>query len=236
MSGARVLVVDDEPEIRRALRAILGGRGYDVQLAGSGEEALTEFARRRPDLVLLDLQLPGLSGLEVCRQIREQSAVPIIILSVRGDEPTKVSALDLGADDYVGKPFGVDELLARMRAALRRSGGARPAGEAVIEHDDLRIDLERREVSINGRSVHLRPKEYEMLRYLAANAGKLITHRMLLRAVWGSEYEDARPYLHVHIGQLRRKIEPDPANPVMILTEPGVGYRFNAHESSPSAR
>jgi two-component system KDP operon response regulator KdpE len=233
VSGARVLVVDDEPEVRRALRTSLSGRGYDVQLAANGEEALAEFARHRPDLVLLDLQLPGLSGLEVCRELREQSDLPIVILSVQGDEPTKVRALDLGADDYVMKPFGIEELLARMRAALRRVGATRPAGEAVIEQGDLRIDLERRAVTMRSQPVHLRPKEYEMLRYLAANAGKLITHRMLLRAVWGAEYEDARPYLHVHIGQLRRKIEPDPSHPIYLLTEPGVGYRFATQESGP---
>jgi len=232
MSGARVLVVDDEPEVRRALRTSLGGRGYDVQLAANAEEALAEFGRHRPDLVLLDLQLPDSSGLEVCEQIREQSDVPIIILSVQGDEPTKVRALDLGADDYVAKPFGMDELLARMRAALRRGGGARPAGEAIIEQGELRIDLERREVIVGGQPAHLRPKEYEMLRYLAANAGKLITHRMLLREVWGAEYEDARPYLHVHVGQLRRKIEPNPAQPIYLLTEPGVGYRFASQDVS----
>jgi two-component system KDP operon response regulator KdpE len=234
VSGARVLVVDDEPEVRRALRTSLGGRGYDVQLAANGEEALAEFSRHHPDLVLLDLQLPGLSGLEVAETIRQQSDLPIIVLSVRGEESVKVQALDLGADDFVTKPFGIDELLARMRAALRRGSRTRPTGEAVIEQGDLRIDLERREVTVRGQSVHLRPKEYEMLRYLAANAGKLITHRMLLRAVWGAEYEDARPYLHVHIGQLRRKIEPDPANPIYLLTEPGVGYRFAAIDSPAS--
>ncbi len=232
MSGARVLVIDDEPEVRRALRTSLGGRGYDVQVAANAEEALDQFGRHRPDLVLLDVQLPDASGLAVCAQIREQSDVPIIILSVQGDEPTKVQALDLGADDYVAKPFGMDELLARMRAALRRGGGARPAGEAVIEQGDLRIDLERRDVTVRGQPAHLRPKEYEMLRYLAANAGKLITHRMLLREVWGTEYEDARPYLHVHVGQLRRKIELNPAQPIYLLTEPGVGYRFAIQESA----
>jgi two-component system KDP operon response regulator KdpE len=183
--------------------------------------------------VLLDLQLPNLSGLAVCQEIREQSDVPIIILSVQGNEPTKVRALDLGADDYVTKPFGMEELLARMRAALRRFGGTHLSGGTLVQHGDLRIDLERRQVTVRGEPVHLRPKEYELLRYLVANIGKLITHRMLLRAVWGSEYEDARPYLHVHIGQLRRKIEPDPANPVYILTEPGVGYRFAAPEPAP---
>lgn len=230
MSGARVLVVDDEPEIRRALRTTLSRQGYQVLLAASGEEALEELGRRNVDLVLLDLQLPGLDGLEVCRRIRAQSEVPIIILSVQGEETVKVRALDLGADDYVTKPFGVDEMLARMRANLRRAGGARPVGEAVIVQGDLRIDLEKREVTVRGKPVHLRPKEYDMLRYLAANAGKLVTHRMLLRAVWGAEYEDARAYLHVHIGQLRRKIEPDPAHPTYILTEPGVGYRFAPRE------
>jgi two-component system, OmpR family, KDP operon response regulator KdpE len=232
VSGARVLVVDDEPEVRRALQTSLSRRGYDVQLAANGEEALAEFARHRPDLLLLDLQLPGLSGLEVCRQIRELSDLPIVILSVQGDEPPKVQALDLGADDYVMKPFGMEELLARMRAALRRGSATRPAGEAVILQGDLRIDLERRAVTLRGAPVHLRPKEYEMLRFLAANAEKLITHRMLLRAVWGAEYEDARPYLHVHIGQLRRKIEPDPAHPIYLQTEPGVGYRFTAQDAT----
>jgi two-component system KDP operon response regulator KdpE len=226
MSGARVLVVDDEPEVRRALRTSLSGRGYQVALAANADEALAEFERRRPDLVLLDLQLPDQSGLEVCRRIRARSDLPIIVVSVQGSERIKVQALDLGADDFVTKPFGMEELLARMRVALRRAGGGRPAGEPVIERGDLRIDLERHQVTVRGQPVHLRPKEYEMLRYLAANAGKLLTHRMLLREVWGSAYEDARPYLHVHVGQLRRKIEPDPARPIYILTEPGVGYRF----------
>jgi two-component system KDP operon response regulator KdpE len=232
VSGARVLVVDDEPEVRRALRTSLSGRGYQVALAANADEALVEFERHRPDLVLLDLQLPDQSGLEVCRQIRESSDLPIIVVSVQGSERIKVEALNLGADDFVTKPFGMEELLARMRVALRRAGGGRPVGEPVIERGDLRIDLERHQVTVRGQAVHLRPKEYEMLRYLAANAGKLITHRMLLREVWGSAYEDARPYLHVHIGQLRRKIEPDPAHPVYILTEPGVGYRFAAQDSS----
>ena len=230
MSGARVLVIDDEPEVRRALRTSLGGRGYDVETASDGEEALREFERHLPDVVLLDLQLPDMGGLEVCEWIRERSSVPIIVITARGEEAIKVRALDLGADDYVTKPFSVEELVARMRAALRRSAGARPTGEAVIEQGDMRLDLERREVTVRGESVHLRPKEYDMLKYLASNAGKLITHPMMLRAVWGAEYEDARPYLHVHVGQLRRKIERDPAHPVLIVTEPGVGYRFVAQD------
>ena len=228
MSGARVLVVDDEPEITRALRSILTAHGYDPVLASTGEEGLDQLARRHPDLILLDLALPGLDGLDFCRTVRQelQLDVPIIVLSAHEEEEQKVKAFDLGADDYVTKPFGVAELLARMRAALRRAGGARPAGEAVAEHGEIRIDLERHEVSVAGEPVHLTPKEYDMLVYLVKNVGKLITHRALLRAVWGPEYEDARPYLHVFVGQLRRKLESDPSHPRYILTEPGVGYRL----------
>ncbi len=228
MSGARVLVVDDEPEITRALRSILSGNGFEPVLAASGEDALEQIARRRPDLILLDLVLPGINGLDVCRIIRQEQKldVPIIVLSAHGEEESKVDALDLGADDYLTKPFGVKELLARMRAALRRSGGGQPAGQALLEHGAIRMDLERREVSVAGQSVHLTPKEYDMLHYLLANVGKLVTHTAILRAVWGPEYSDARPYLHVFVGQLRRKIEPDPRHPSYILTEPGVGYRL----------
>ena len=227
MSGARILVVDDEPEIRRALRANLAGHGFDVTAVGSGAEALQEASGARPDLVLLDLGLPDRPGIEVCGQLREDGFDgPIIILSVQDQEEQKVRALDEGADDYLTKPFGMNELLARIRAALRRAGGTSRAGQAVLEHGDLRIDLERRQVRMRGDIVHLTPKEYDMLRYLVANAGKLITHRMLLRAVWGAEYEDARQYLHVFVAQLRRKLEPDPGHPQYLLTEPGVGYRF----------
>ena len=228
MSGERVLVVDDEPEITRALRSILTAHGYDPVLAASGEEGLDLLARRHPDLILLDLGLPGLDGLEFCRTVREDLGLdlPIVVLSAHGEEAQKVKAFDLGADDFVTKPFGVAELLARIRAALRRAGGARPAGQAIVEHGEIRIDLERREVSVAGEPVHLTPKEYDMLHYLVRNVGKLVTHRVLLRAVWGPEYEDARPYLHVFVGQLRRKLEPDPTRPRYILTEPGVGYRL----------
>jgi two-component system, OmpR family, KDP operon response regulator KdpE len=228
MSGARVLVVDDDPEITRALRSILAGHGYDPVIASTGEEGLDSLGRRHPDLVLLDVSLPGVDGLEFARTVREDLGLdlPIVVLSAHGEEEQKVKALDLGADDYLTKPFGVAELLARMRAALRRAGGARPSGEAVVQHGDLRIDLERHAVSVAGTAVHLTPKEYEMLHYLVKNVGKLITHRALLRAVWGPEYEDARPYLHVFVGQLRRKLEPDPTHPRYILTEPGVGYRL----------
>jgi two-component system KDP operon response regulator KdpE len=228
MSGARVLVVDDEPEITRALRSILTAHGFDPVLAASAAEGLDLLQRRRPDLLLLDLVLPDQSGLDVTKTIRQDLGLdlPIIVLSAHGEEEGKVQALDLGADDYLTKPFGVNELLARMRAALRRAGGARPRGEAVLEHGPIRMDLERREVSVDGRSVHLTPKEYDMLQYLLTHVGKLVTHTTLLRAIWGPEYGDARPYLHVFVGQLRRKIEPDPAHPRYILTEPGVGYRI----------
>jgi two-component system KDP operon response regulator KdpE len=228
MSGARVLVVDDEPEITRALRSILTAHGFDPVLAASAAEGLSLLQRRRPDLLLLDLVLPDQSGLDVTRTIRQDLGLdlPIIVLSAHGEEEGKVQALDLGADDFLTKPFGVNELLARMRAALRRAGGARPSGEAVVEHGPIRMDLERREVSVDGRPVHLTPKEYDMLHYLLTHVGKLVTHTTLLRAIWGPEYADARPYLHVFVGQLRRKIEPDPSHPRYILTEPGIGYRI----------
>jgi len=228
MSGARVLVVDDEPEITRALRSILTGHGYQPILAATAAEGLDLLDKRHPDVVLLDLMLPDGTGLDVTRAIRDERGldVPIIILSAHGEERHKIEALDLGADDYLTKPFGVGELLARIRAALRRAGGGRPAGQAVLEHGDLRMDLERREVAVAGRPVHLTPKEYEMLHYLLTHAGKLVTHTSLLRAVWGPEYADARPYLHVFVGQLRRKLEPDATRPRYIVTEPGVGYRL----------
>ena len=226
MSGPRVLVVDDEPQIRRALRVGLAGRGYDVQLAATGEEALDLAAVAPPSVVILDLMLPGMSGLEVCRALREWSQVPIIVLSAKGEERDKVEALDLGADDYLTKPFGMDELLARIRVALRRVADA-PASP-VLEHGDLRLDQAARLVTVGGREVHLTPTEYEMLRYLMANAGKVLTHRTLLRAIWGPGYEDGTQTLRFFIVQLRRKIEPDPSRPTYIRTEPGVGYRFRA--------
>jgi two-component system KDP operon response regulator KdpE len=228
MSGARILVVDDEPEITRALRSILTAHGFEPVLAATVAEGLDQIQRRRPDLLLLDLVLPDGNGLDVTRTIRQdlQLDLPIIVLSAHGEEESKVQALDLGADDFLTKPFGVKELLARMRAALRRAGGARPTGEAVVVHGPIRMDLERRDVTVEGRAVHLTPKEYDMLHYLLTHVGKLVTHTALLRAIWGPEYADARPYLHVFVGQLRRKIEPEPAHPRYILTEPGVGYRL----------
>jgi two-component system KDP operon response regulator KdpE len=228
MSGARILVVDDEPEITRALRSILTAHGFDPILAATAEEGLDLLNRRHPDLLLLDLVLPDQSGLEVTRTIRQdlRLELPIVVLSAHGEEESKVQALDLGADDFLTKPFGVRELLARIRAALRRAGATRSEEGAVLVHGPIRMNLERREVTVDGRLIHLTPKEYEMLHYLLTHVGKLVTHTALLQAVWGPEYADSRPYLHVFIGQIRRKIEPDPAHPRYIVTEPGVGYRL----------
>jgi two-component system KDP operon response regulator KdpE len=228
MSGARVLVIDDEPQIQRAVRTALAGHGYSVFGAESGEEGLTLFGERRPDVVLLDLMLPGIDGLEVCRRIREVSATPIIVLSARGEERDKVTALDLGADDYLTKPFGVEELLARIRVALRRAAGA--ALEPVVTLGGLTIDFGRRRVTRAGGEIHLTPTEYDVLKYLAQHADKVITHRTLLGAVWGAEYSDQTPMLRVFIKQLRRKVEADPADPRLIVTEPGVGYRLRSSQ------
>jgi len=225
MSGARILVVDDEPQIRRALIRTLEANGFDVRAVGTGEEALASL-QWRPEVILLDLMLPDLDGLEVARRIREQAGMPILVLSARGEESRKVAALDEGADDYITKPFGTEELLARLRVALRHAAGQPTA--PVIEVGELRIDLERRVVARGGNEVHLTPTEYEVLKLLAQHAGKMITHRMLLQQVWGAEHVDETQYLHVLISQLRRKIEPQPARPQYILTEPGVGYRFRA--------
>jgi two-component system KDP operon response regulator KdpE len=220
----RILVVDDEPQILRALQTSLRGAGYDVETATTAEQALTLAAVRPPDAVILDLVLPDRRGTEVARELRAWSKAPIIVLSVVGDETEKVAALDAGADDYVTKPFGVDELLARLRAALRR---AEPSTEPVLEIGGLRIDLERREVTRGGgERVQLTPHEYGLLTLLARNEGKLLTHKAILREVWGEAYSDESHYLHVYVSQLRRKLEPDPARPRTILTEPGVGYRL----------
>jgi two-component system KDP operon response regulator KdpE len=219
----RVLVVDDEPQILRALRTSLRGAGYDVETAETAEGALTALAVNPPDAVILDLVLPDGRGTDVCRELRTWSRVPVIVLSVVGEEREKVAALDAGADDYVTKPFGIDELLARLRAALRRG---EPAEEPVVEVGELRVDLEKRAVSVAGRPVQLTPHEFALLRALASNPGKLLTHQALLREVWGRAYADESHYLHVYVSQLRRKLEPDPARPRYILTEPGAGYRL----------
>lgn len=223
MSGAQVLVVDDEPEILRTLRMTLRGAGYEVTTAATGEDALIAAAAHLPDAVILDLVLPDAYGTDVCRALRRWSDVPILMFSAVGDEQEKVAALDAGADDYVTKPFGVDELLARLRAVLRR---ATPTAEPVIEFGELVVDLEKRAVTVAGRAVLLTPHEFELLRYFAQNEGKLLTHRMIVREVWGSRHGNESRYLHVYVSQLRRKIERDPARPRYLLTEPGAGYRL----------
>jgi two-component system KDP operon response regulator KdpE len=221
--SARVLVVDDEPQILRALRTSLRGAGYDVETAETAEQALALLAANPPDAVVLDLVLPDGSGIEVCRELRTWSAAPVLVLSVVGDEAEKVAALDAGADDYVTKPFGIEELLARLRAALRRVDSP---SEPVVVLGDLRMDLDKRTVSVRGEPVQLTPHEFALLRVLARNPGKLLTHTTLLREVWGKGYGEESHYLHVYVSQLRRKLEPDPARPRYILTEPGAGYRL----------
>jgi two-component system KDP operon response regulator KdpE len=225
-----ILVVDDEPQILRVLRTSFPARGYEVRTAPGGEEALDEIHKEMPDLIILDLVMPGLSGLEVCRRVREFSQVPIIVLSAKGLESDKVAALDIGADDYMTKPFGMDELLARVRAVMRRTPATETA--AILKVGDLTIDNDERRVTVAGSEVKLTPKEFDVLKYLVASPGKVVTHRALLQAVWGSESSEQTEYLRVFINQLRRKIEPDPAHPEYILTEPWVGYRFIAHETT----
>jgi two-component system KDP operon response regulator KdpE len=225
---ARVLVVDDEPAIRRFLRASLSAHGFEVFEANSGETALSAVLADRPDLILLDLGLPDLDGVEVTRLLREWTAIPIIIVSVRGQEADKIAALDAGADDYLTKPFGVGELLARMRVALRRASSS--GSEPVFAAGDLVVDLTRREVQMAGRPVQLTPTEYDLLRTLVAHAGKVLTHRQLLREVWGPGYAQETHLLRVNISNLRRKIEPDATRPRYVRTEPGVGYRLRIDE------
>ncbi len=225
MNSATILVVDDEPQIRRVMRTSLTSEGYTILEARSGEEALETLRSERPDLVLLDINMPGISGLETCREIRSNSDVPIIMLTVRNTEKDKVHALDAGADDYVVKPFGVGELLARIRAALRRAGAAEPVPP--FASSELQIDFERRKVTVKGRPVRLTPKEFELLRYLVANSGKPVSHRRLLQAVWGPDYGEETEYLRVFINQLRKKIEPDSRRPRYIHTDPWIGYRFD---------
>lgn len=224
MSTTIILVVDDEPQIRRVMRTTLSSNGYAVVEAKTGEEALETLRKERPDLVLLDVNMPGMGGLKTCREIRDQSDVAIIMLTVRDTEHDKVLALDAGADDYVVKPFSMEELLARIRAALRRTSSAEPVPSYVS--DDLEIDFERRKVLVNGHPVRLTPKEFDLLRHLVASQGKPLEHRRLLQAVWGPDYGNETEYLRVFINQLRKKIEPDPAHPKYIHTDPWVGYRF----------
>ena len=224
MSSATILVVDDEPQIRRVLRSTLSFRGYTISEVSSGEEAVELAPKLKPDLILLDVNLPGISGIETCREIRRSTDAPIIMLTVRSAERDKVIALDAGADDYVTKPFGIEELLARIRASLRRHPTADSLPPFVSR--ELSVDFELRRVTVAGEEVHLAPKEFEVLRYLIANLGKPVTHRRLLQTVWGPEYGEETENLRVVINQLRKKIEKDPSQPKFILTEPWVGYRF----------
>jgi two-component system KDP operon response regulator KdpE len=223
MSGPRVLVVDDEPQILRALQMKLRGAGYSVETAATAQEALMKAGMRPPEAIVLDLLLPDGRGTDVCRELRRWNSAPILVLSAVGEEKEKIEALDAGADDYVTKPFSGDELLARLRAALRR---AAPSPEPVVEVGDLRIDLEKRAVTMAGEPVSLTPIEYDLLRLLAENEGKLLTHPMILRAIWGPAFQEESNYLHVHVSHLRRKIEPDPTRPRYLLNQAGVGYRL----------
>ena len=223
--STRVLVVDDEPQFLRALATNLRGAGYEVETATSGAEALAAAGLRPPDVVILDLLLPDRSGTDVCRELRTWSDAPIVLVSAVGEDEEKIKALDAGADDYVTKPFAIGELLARLRAVLRRAGGP---GEPVITVGPITVDLEKHSVAVDGRPVHLTPHEFRLLRLLAQNEGRLLTHRSILREVWGPGYGDESNYLHVYVSQLRRKLEPDPARPRFLLTEPGAGYRLVA--------
>ena len=226
---SRILVVDDEPQLTRVLLRSLKARDYDVRIAGDGNFALQTFHDWPAELVITDLAMPNMNGLELCRRLRAISQVPIIVLSVRGEETTKVEALDAGADDYITKPFGMNELLARIRAALRRKPPA-DADSYILEAGEFRIDLESHTATHAGRELRLTPKEFELLAHLMRNAGKVLTHRSLLGAVWGGDYTEQNEYLRVFIGQLRKKIESDPAKPRFILTEPWIGYRFSPNE------
>ncbi len=223
---AKVLVVDDEPQITRVLRTVLSSQGYQVRTAAEGESALADFSEWHPDLVITDLVMPRMDGLELTRRIRGVSTIPIVVLSVKGDERAKVDALDLGADDYVTKPFGTDELLARVRAALRRSSGT-PNDVPSFDVGDFRVDLEGRRVHVHGNEVRLTPKEFDLFVYMARHPNRVITHRTLLEAVWGEASQEQPEYLRVFMGQLRKKLELDPSTPRYLVTEPWVGYRFN---------
>jgi len=226
MPDERVLIVDDEPAIRRFLRVTLTAQSYNTFEAASGQEALARAASDKPDIIVLDIGLPDINGIEVTRLLRQWTQIPIIILSVRGAESDKIAALDAGADDYLTKPFGVGELLARLRAALRRV--TQTTSEPVFISGSLQVDLARRLITVSGVEVQLTPTEYELLRVMVTHAGKVLTHHFLLREVWGAEYGEEFHMLHVNISNLRRKIEPDTARPQFIITEPGVGYRLRA--------
>jgi two-component system, OmpR family, KDP operon response regulator KdpE len=221
-----ILVVDDEPQITRVLKTTLSSQGYGVRSAADGEQALYEMKGWTPDLIITDLRMPKMDGLELCRRVRAHSRVPIIVLSVKGEEAIKVQALDAGADDYVTKPFSVNELLARVRAALRRAAGPEQNDVPIIEVGDFRIDIPARMVAVRGQEVRLTPKEFDLLVYLAKHPGKVITHRVLLAAVWGPNSVEQPEYLRVFVGHLRKKLEPGENTPRYIVTEPWIGYRF----------
>jgi two-component system KDP operon response regulator KdpE len=220
-------VVDDEPQLTRVLRTGLKSRGYDVRAAADGLAGFEAFNDWHPDLVITDLAMPNVDGLELCRRLRAVSTVPIIVLSAKGEEKTKVAALDLGADDFVTKPFGIDELLARVRASLRRAPTSNEATQTTLDSGDFHVDLETREITVRGKSIHLTPKEFDLLVYFIKHSGKVLTHRTLLAAVWGGNYVEQNEYLRVFVGNLRKKIEPDATSPRYILTEPWIGYRFD---------
>lgn len=225
-----ILIVDDEPQILRALKTILSSGHFRVISASTGEQALALAAAEQPDVIVLDLTLPDMDGIQVCKQIREWTRTPIIILSVRDDEKDKVAALDKGADDYLTKPFSIQELLARIRVALRHSAQSIGNKETIITTENLRIDLASHLVTLNGEEVKLTATEFKLLSYLAANPDRVLTHQAILSHVWGFEESDHLEYLRVYIGQLRRKIEPDPDNPKILITDPGVGYRFKTYD------
>lgn len=233
MTNATVLVVDNEPQIRRVLRTMLSSQGYSVVEAKSGDEAIDKVRGERVDLILLDVNMPGVSGIETCAEIRRLGDTPIIMLTVRNSERDKVQALDAGADDYIVKPFGADELMARLRAALRRAGPVESPPPFVS--DDLIVDFQKRSVTVKGEPVRLTPKEFDLLRSLVANQGKALPHRRLLQAVWGPDYGEETEYLRVFINKLRKKIEPDPGRPRYIHTEPWIGYRFEVRREKSRA-
>ena len=228
----RILVIDDEPQLTRVLRTGLTSRGFDVRAAADGLAGFEVFSDWHPDLIITDLAMPNMDGLELCRRVRAVSQVPIIILSAKGEEKTKVEALDIGADDFVTKPFGIDELLARVRASLRRanSGPTNGAAQTLLESGDFHVDLDSRAVTVRGSEVHLTPKEFDLLTYFLKHSGKVLTHRTLLAALWGGNYVEQNEYLRVFVGNLRKKIETDAASPRYILTEPWIGYRFDPGE------
>lgn len=229
--GAKILIVDDEPQIRRFLRASLTAHDYQVVEAEDGKSAVKTCTVELPDLLILDLGLPDIDGLEVISQVREWSQVPIIVLSIRSDESDKVDALDRGANDYVTKPFGMGELMARMRVILRQSAGTDQANDPVMRAGSVEIDLSKRLVTVNGAPVRLSRKEYDLLRILVSHPDRVIAHQQILKEVWGSGYVEETQYLRVYIGHLRQKLEADPANPTIIITEPGVGYRFQTSQA-----